>query len=201
MRNFFASVSITITCSLLFIGCNTQQTKSSNKIDNATLFSHLSKLCGQSFAGEIEIDTPPPKSDDLFHGKPLVMHINTCTEQEIRIPFHVGDDHSRTWVLSRVGEHLRLKHDHRHADGSADTLTQYGGDSIDSNQSLRQQFPADEESKLLFERENRSVSSANIWALEIKPTEYFVYELARPNRVFRVRFNLQQIVATPPAAW
>jgi hypothetical protein len=57
------------------------------------------------------------------------MHVRTCSENALRIPFHVGDDHSRTWVITRTENGLRLKHDHRHEDGSEDAVTQYGGDS------------------------------------------------------------------------
>jgi len=55
------------------------------------------------------------------------MEVRSCTEEEIRIPFHVGEDRSRTWVLSRSDSGFRLVHDHRHEDGSADAITGYGG--------------------------------------------------------------------------
>ena len=46
------------------------------------------------------------------------MHVRECSEDAIRIPFHVGEDRSRTWVVTRTANGLRLKHDHRHEDGS-----------------------------------------------------------------------------------
>ena len=60
------------------------------------------------------------------------MHVRKCTADTIRIPFHVGDDASRTWVVTRTTTGYRLKHDHRHRDGSEDKLTQYGGNSTTS---------------------------------------------------------------------
>ena len=30
------------------------------------------------------------------------MHVRDCSERELRIPFHVGDDRSRTWVVTRT---------------------------------------------------------------------------------------------------
>ena len=167
----------------------------------AVFFQRLSALCGQAFAGRIVADTPPPKADDPFAGKPLVMHVRNCTADTIRIPFHVGEDRSRTWVLTRTPAGLRLKHDHRHADGSEDVLTQYGGDTNDAGTASRQTFPVDAHSRALFTREGRAVSNTNVWALEIEPGRVFVYELSRPQRLFRVEFDLSRPVPPPPAPW
>ena len=130
------------------------------------------------------------------------MHVRDCTRDTVRIPLHVGDDRSRTWVITRTATRLRLKHDHRHQDGSEDVLTQYGGDTVDAGSAARQEFPVDAESKALFTRENRQVSNTNTWAIEVEPGRVFVYELSRPGgRLFRVAFDLTQAVATPPPAW
>lgn len=155
--------------------------------------------CGKAYAGEIVANTPADPTDP-FLGKTLVMHVRECGEAELRVPFHVGDDRSRTWVFTRTARGLRLKHDHRHADGSADALTMYGGESRTPGTPARQEFPADAESIALFEREGRAVSTTNVWAAEIG-ADAFVYELARPGRLFRVRFDLRQAVAAPPAPW
>ena len=105
-------------------------------------FAGLSALCGKAYAGRVVVDTPTPAKDP-FAGKPLVMHVRECSADVIRIPFHVGDDRSRTWVVTRTASALRLKHDHRHQDGSEDAVTQYGGDSVDAGTAQRQAFPAD----------------------------------------------------------
>ena len=93
--------------------------------------------CGQAYGGKIVANEPPPTEEDPFAGKPLVMHVRECSENEIRIPFHVGDDHSRTWVLTRTDSGLRLKHDHRHEDGTEDAVTMYGGDTATSGTETR----------------------------------------------------------------
>ena len=166
----------------------------------ATLASH----CGQAFAGRIVADIPAPATPDPFAGKALVMHVRGCDEptRELRVPFHVGDDHSRTWVLTRTATGLRLKHDHRHADGSPDVLTMYGGDSVEPGDARRQEFPADAESVALFKREGSMASVSNTWAMELVPGQRFVYELSRPEgRLFRVEFDLSRPVAIPPVPW
>jgi hypothetical protein len=129
------------------------------------------------------------------------MHVRHCTPGELRIPFHVGTDRSRTWVLTRTGAGLRLKHDHHHEDGSPDLLTMYGGDTTGPGTATRQEFPADAESKALFERQGLTASLANVWAMEVEPGRRFVYELARPGRLFRVEFDLSRPVPAPPPPW
>lgn len=168
----------------------------------AALASH----CGQAFAGRIVTNTPTPPAatPDPFAGKPLVMHVRGCDDpgRELRVPFHVGDDHSRTWVLTRTLSGLRLKHDHRHEDGSEDVLTQYGGESVEAGTAQRQEFPVDPDSIALFKREGSDASISNTWAMEIEPDQRFLYELSRPGgRLFQVEFDLTAPVALPPPPW
>jgi L-asparaginase / beta-aspartyl-peptidase len=104
-------------------------------------FAALQQHCGNAYEGEVVVRLPDP--DTVFTGKRLVMHVRQCAADEIRVPFHVGEDRSRTWIITRTAEGLRLKHDHRHADGSEDEITQYGGDTRDAGTAARQEFPAD----------------------------------------------------------
>jgi hypothetical protein len=162
----------------------------------------LRPYCGQAFAGRITANEPPPETADPFDGKALVMHVRECDASVLRIPFHVGDDHSRTWVLTRIDTGLRLKHDHRHADGSDDAVTMYGGDTSTPGTAARQEFPVDAESVALFEKNGLGASVTNIWAMEIEPGQRFVYELGRPGRLFRVEFDLTApVTPLPPAPW
>ncbi len=160
----------------------------------AAFFTALGQLCGQSFKGQVVAGN---ETDAAFREAELVMTVASCSDTEIRIPFHVGEDRSRTWVITRIGEdRLRLKHDHRHTDGTEDELSQYGGDSLDAGTSGRQSFPVDAESIALFTRTDRTVSNTNVWSLELSPPT-FTYELARPGRLFRVAFDLTQPVSPP----
>ncbi|KAF1719754.1 hypothetical protein [Pseudoxanthomonas wuyuanensis] len=164
----------------------------------------LAQHCGQAFAGRIVANEPRPTTPDAFEGRALVMHVRGCDEptRELRVPFHVGDDRSRTWVLTRTADGLRLKHDHRHEDGSEDALTMYGGETTVAGTAQRQEFPVDAESVALFEREGLTASLTNVWAMEIEPDRRFVYELSRPGgRLFKVEFDLATQVPLPPAPW
>lgn len=163
--------------------------------------ARLARYCGQAFAGRI-VANEPAQPDDPFAGQALVMHVRECADKELKIPFHVGEDRSRTWVLTRTADGLRLKHDHRHADGREDAVTQYGGDTANPGMPWRQAFPVDAYSVQMFEREGLAASVQNTWALEVTPDARFVYELSRPSgRLFRVEFDLSEPVPAPPPPW
>ncbi|MET0129058.1 MAG: hypothetical protein ABW207_00170 [Stenotrophomonas chelatiphaga] len=197
-----------LTALLALAGCsNPSPDPVAHEVANAPADAFLASVaayCGKAFAGQVVEDNPASTGPDPFAGKPLVMHVRGCEDpaHELRIPFHVGDDHSRTWVLSRTETGLRLKHDHRHADGSPDAITLYGGDSKRPGTAQRQEFPVDTDSVAMFRNADMLASTHNTWAMEIDPDRQFVYELTRPDgRRFRVVFDLARPVALPPAPW
>ena len=106
----------------------------------AQFFTTLKSLCGARFEGA---RTFPTDTTDSFAGKLLVAEISTCAEEEVRVPFTVGEDRSRTWIFTRIGSGLQLKHDHRHADGTPDAVTMYGGMAKPTGTALSQSFAAD----------------------------------------------------------
>jgi hypothetical protein len=157
-------------------------------------WSRIESLCGKAFAGRLVEGSP---ADSAFRVTTLIMHVRTCAPAEIRIPFHAGSDRSRTWVLTRTTKGLRLKHDHRHADGSEDAITQYGGDTQDPGSSSQQEFHADAHTASLI-----PAARTNVWTVEIT-AERFAYALRRvgTDRRFRVEFDLGKPVAPPPPPW
>lgn len=161
-------------------------------------FKDLSTLCGRAFAGRLVSNDP--QDADMAQTQ-LVMHVAKCSADEIKIPFQVGDNRSRTWVISRHDGVLRLKHVHRHSDGSEDSSSQYGGDTISLGTQSRQSFPADAFSKDLFIKANIPNSANNIWSIDLEKGKLFAYELRRANRYFRVEFDLTHPIPTPPKAW
>jgi hypothetical protein len=162
-------------------------------------FSSLRGLCGKAFEGRIV--SPPVAADADFAGRRLVMHVRDCSADEIRIPFHAGDNRSRTWVISRTPGGLRLKHDHRHEDGSDEKLTQYGGATSGEGSAERQEFPADDFSKEIYTAQNFPDRVSSIWAMELQRGRIFAYQVRRTSRFFRVEFDLTRPVAPPPPPW
>ncbi|MFV3131049.1 hypothetical protein [Niveispirillum sp. KHB5.9] len=164
--------------------------------------ARLNALCGKAFEGRIVDNTAPNAANDPFAGKVLTMHVRECGKDQVKIPFHVGDDRSRTWVVTRTADGLRLKHDHRHKDGSEDAVTQYGGDTATPGTAERQEFPVDAFSKAMFTQQKLPPGAQqNVWAMEVRSGDEFVYELSRPDRLFRVSFDLNRPVTPPPAPW
>ena len=186
--------SILILVAALLAACaSTAETRS----PQTAFLANLKALCGQAFEGKV---VSTDKADATMAKERLVMHVRDCSDEGVRVPFHVGDNRSRTWVITRTATGLRLKHDHRHEDGSEDKVTQYGGDTANEGTAQRQEFPVDAYSIAMFERENLKVSVTNIWAMEITPTR-FAYELRRANRFFRVEFDTTRAIAAPPPPW
>ncbi|MCK7458414.1 hypothetical protein [Idiomarina aminovorans] len=162
----------------------------------AEFFQAINQHCGNSYAGEVTVDTP---SSEGFEG-PLIMHVRKCGDHKIEIPFHVGDNHSRTWILTQTGSGISLKHDHRKPDGNYDPLTMYGGHTVDKGHATAQSFPADAYSKELFIELGAPQSNTNIWQMYIHD-ETFTYRLVREGREFRVDFDLTQPVETAATPW
>lgn len=135
-------------------------------------FGNLKELCGRSFDGVTEFPLDP-KHD--FAGKKLIAKLATCTGSEIRIPFRVEDDTSRTWVLSLGEDGLLLKHDHRHADGTPDKVTMYGGWAVGEGTPFRQRFAADADTAKLIPE-----AATNVWTIEISEDKrHLTYALER----------------------
>ncbi len=152
--------------------------------------------CGRAYEGRVALSAGSA-GDTAMAGKRLVMHVRQCSAAEIRVPFHVGEDRSRTWVVTRTPTGLRLKHDHRHEDGKPDSVTWYGGDTRGPGAAHAQSFPADAHTASL-----NPLFRTNVWTMEIE-RERFVYDLVRvgTNRRFRVEFDLTRAVPAPPPPW
>lgn len=158
-------------------------------------WSELKKLCGKSFEGKVVV---APANDTAFANKLLQMHVRACAEDKIRIPFHVGTNYSRTWVLTKKSNGILLKHDHRHEDGSPDRITMYGGLSTNNGTNTMQIFPADQETVDLLPR-----AATNVWWIDLVPGRSFTYNLRviGSDRQFSIAFDLTKEIATSPAPW
>lgn len=167
--------------------------KSQNPSGADLFWKELQKHCGKAYQGTVSEN---PESG-TFKGKVLIMHVRTCSDSVIRIPFLVGDDRSRTWVLTRIDGRIQLKHDHRHEDGSEDKITQYGGLATNEGSASLQIFPADVQTASLLPN-----AASNVWWISLQD-KVFTYNLRRLNseRLVTVSFDLSQESTVPPAPW
>lgn len=187
MRSVFLSVLLAGLA-----GCALRSTASAPTPPEFDRFwTELSALCGQRFAGTV---TEGNASDSAFVRGPLAMHVADCLDTEIRIPFTVGNDASRTWVISRSAGGLRLTHLHLHPDGTEDSVSRYGGVTTGPGSAVRQEFPADSFTAALL-----PAARGNVWTLEIEPGVRFAYALRRTgtDRRFRADFDLRRPLAAP----
>lgn len=149
------------------------------------LFETLRGLCGATFAGSSVFPTDPK---DSFFGKPLVARVASCTADEVRVPFAVGEDRSRTWVFTRTPAGITLKHDHRHADGTPDAQTGYGGPATPAGSALTQNFAADAYTAKLI-----PAAASNVWTIVLSADGATLsYILNRDGRL-RFEAKLQRV--------
>ncbi|MEP0390648.1 MAG: hypothetical protein ABJ205_07750 [Erythrobacter sp.] len=208
--------TITLAPALLLMACSQSDPapalQAEEEVQN-TFFSALAEHCGKAYSGQLVSDD---EADADFIDAAMVMHVSECSDEGIAVPFHVelnGEwDRSRTWLITRTDNGLRLKHDHRHEDGESDQLTMYGGDTTDEGTTKEQSFPVDQFSIDMFNAQGYEVSVTNVWSVEVDPagseSPKFTYQLKRTieggapePRLFRVEFDLSEEVEAPPPAW
>ncbi|MGY5850347.1 hypothetical protein [Salegentibacter sp. F14] len=156
-------------------------------------WTKLQGHCGEAYQGKISSENP----GETFAGKNLIMHVRACDENSIKIPFFVGDNKSRIWVLRFKDDKITLKHEHRHRDGSEDKITEYGGSASNSGMDSLQVFPADPQTAALL-----PAAASNVWFITIDE-KHFTYNLKRigTKTNFSVVFDLSQPVENPGVPW
>ena len=160
--------------------------KPAGKENEKTFLNNLAGLCGKSFRGK-ETYTAPGR--DSWANKDFVMHVTVCEEDKVYIPFHLGEDHSRTWMFIMEGQKLRFRHDHRHEDGTPEELTMYGGYSDGTGTGFIQKFPADDYTLKLLD-DNASREWRVILAEDLST---FTYQLLYNGKVvFSAEFDLNR---------
>ena len=149
-------------------------------------WANLQGLCESAAHGEL-LQAPDTQIDP---DSDLLVHFWECGDEEIRFPLHVDDNRSRTWVFIRHDDHLELRHDHRHEDGTEEDNTWYGDTTIDQGTANRQEFAS---------MRGEVIGG---WAVEIEPGVHFTYGTMRDHE-FRhhLRFDLTEEAELPPMHW
>ena len=190
---------IKLVTRMLILGCfiyaSTEPVPAQAEPASAVFWKELQKLCGKAFMGTV---AAAPADDTTFKDKTLLMHVRSCEKDRIRIPFVVGDNRSRTWVLTRNESRILLKHDHRHEDGTSDKVTMYGGLTTSAGMPTRQMFPADQETVDII-----PAAATNVWWIDLIPGEHLSYNLRRmgSERYVSIKFDLKTPVKAPAAPW
>jgi hypothetical protein len=163
--------------------------------EQEAFWARLQAHCGNAYRGEIS-DVTPYYRDGVAGD--AVMHFMECAEDRIHIPFHLGENRSRNWILTRVGDTIRLKHDHRHEDGTEEKISQYGGDAPVPGLPTRQIFPADDHTARILPHR-----ADNFWFFDFIDEETIQYGVHWPKFGHSVRFSfdLSTPVDPPPRPW
>ena len=191
MKNRLLVSGIAILFLASCAGFNGQKTESSDDLIQITLsqteqafLDNLRSLCGKSFAGK---ESFIREGRESWADKQFIMHITVCDDDKVHIPFHVGEDKSRTWMFIVEDGRLRFRHDHRHDDGTPEDTTLYGGYADGRGSDLIQRFPEDEYTiNLLSDRISRQ------WSVVLSDDmSTLTYELyADDELVFAAEFDL-----------
>jgi hypothetical protein len=150
-------------------------------------FDHMASLCGQEFPGRAVI---APESDPTFRPAFLGMRIERCEESEIRIPFLVDGDESRTWILTLDGDDLVFTHEHMLEGDTLSSNSGWGGRAVaGSGTALFQHFPDHR-----WDPEQVPESRRSHWRMRLDPDHgQFVYYLDRGiEPAYRLVFHLGQ---------
>jgi hypothetical protein len=164
--------------------------------EQEAFWASLQAHCGKAYAGTVDDVTEYYRAG--LEGKALVAHFRECSADRIHIALHENDDRSRNWILTRAGDTIRLKHDHRHEDGTEDEISQYGGDAPKPGLPTRQIFKADEHTAKIL-----PLRADNFWFMHFVDANTFHYGVHWPTMGHSVRmaFDLSTPVAAPPAPW
>lgn len=152
-------------------------------------WANLEEHCGMAYPGHAGIIREgDARRDSLYAGYEMVSHFRQCFDDELRIPGHIGEDRSRTWILTVVNGGLDLRHDHREEDGSDSEVTMYGASTAEPGSPLRQEFVRD---------------GPGYWVLELAPEENRFSYGNHDGEEWLVRFDfdLGEPVAPPPPPW
>jgi hypothetical protein len=160
---------------------------------NLEFWNRLANLKGKAFKGEV---LEAPEGDD-FRGKKLVMQVLDVKKDTIYIPFNVGENRSRTWILTKTKNGIQLKHDHRQEDGKEDEVTMYGGVTPNTGFDGLAMFPADQETVDLLPG-----TATNLWWITVDEQQ-FTYNLRRIGSPikFSIGFDLESPIEKPELSW
>ena len=153
-------------------------------LSQKAFLNNLASLCGKTFVGQEDFIREGRES---WSDKEFVMHVTVCDENKVHIPFHLSEDHSRTWQFTLEEQGLRFRHDHRYPDGTPEEKNLYGGYADGTGTAFWQNFPSDEYTlEMLADDNNRQ------WRVELaEDFSLLTYQLYySDDLLFQASFDL-----------
>jgi hypothetical protein len=169
----------------------------------AAFLANYVPYCGYTYAGRsIFVDLG---EDSPLSGAELTMTVSECSEDEVRIPFFVDEDRSRTWILSMQDGALRLGHDHRYEDGTEYEANFYGGFATNNENKYFEYYPEYAKSDvniLFFPSDERTIAdrparNINVWSKEFDLENHrYYYRLYLEGRLrYEAEFDLSVAIS------
>ncbi len=187
MRNPISPHPFFATLALILLGCapmaDTQARTGDPLAEQRAFFENMREMCGQTFGGRTIY---AEEGDRTFEPARLYFTVEECGEDELRIPFIVGGDDSRTWILRMREEGLTFFHEHVREDGTEYETSGFGGHATRDGTATFQSFPD------FWETEETPAAERRVWRLRIdREHDLFVYYLDRGGRpAYRLAFHL-----------
>jgi hypothetical protein len=153
------------------------------RADQRAFFENLRALCGQTFGGRTIL---APVVDRTFEPARLYMVVEDCDGDEIRVPFIVGGDDSRTWVFQMREDGLTFFHEHLRPDGTEHDVSGFGGHASDDGSPTFQSFPD------FWATAETPPAEHRVWRLRMDhDNDLFVYYLDRGGQpAYRLVFYM-----------
>ena len=178
-KSTFIGICSVIMFIFMAVSCDSERS------GQIAFMNQYQEYCGHTYSGKTTfIDLGENHELD---GADLKMTLKECSDSEVRIPFIVNEDSSRTWIVKMTQHGLHLSHDHRYPDGTQHDQNFYGGYADDEGTALLQYFPADH--RTIEDRPQREI---NRWAKEFDlENERYYYRLyLRDELRFEAEFDL-----------
>jgi hypothetical protein len=195
-------LALCLTASMAGAACGRDATPVDDAVVPAALaaeqeafWSSLVAHCGNAYRGHVSDATAYYRQSVAGDA---VIHFMACSDERLHIPFHLGENRSRNWILTRAGGTIHLAHDHRHEDGTEERISRYGGSAPVPGLPTRQIFPADDHTaRLLPDRAD------NFWFLHFVDERTLHYGVHWPKFGHSVRFefDLSTPIEPPPRPW
>ena len=180
--SFGRNVVVSASAMLAFAACGSP----TPSFPQGAFWDALEPACGTVLPGEMLSNA---SSDRDWRRRGVSLDVTECSSEGMRMVVQVGNDRSRTWILTQAADGIDFRIER--AEGTGPGVSGYGGVSSEGADAMRQVFPADEVTKEMFSERGLALALENVWSLTIDPEAGdLVYEVERISGGRKIRFDL-----------
>ncbi len=155
-------------------------------VPDGAFWKTLQPACGKLLPGDM---LSRRSADRDWRRAGVSLDVVECSREGVRMVLAVGDDRSRSWILTPQDGGILFRIDR--AEGTGPGVTGYGGLSTEGADAMRQIFPTDDVTKEIFTERNLVLALDNVWSLTLDPESgHLTYEVERTSGGRKMRFDL-----------